>query len=88
MSYRDLTPETVIEYIMNHTDIFPVGAVLDVYEVGGGEDDGDGFVNHIYRVWDRAGQSVILKQAKPHMRALGEIAKLTTKRKSDRSRNY
>ncbi|MBC3887582.1 S-methyl-5-thioribose kinase [Acetobacterium paludosum] len=80
MSYRDLTPKTVIEYIKNYTDIFPAEAVLDVYEVGGGEDDGDGFVNHIYRVWDETGKSVILKQAKPHMRVLGEAAKLTTKR--------
>ena len=80
MSYSDLNPETVIEYIKAYTNIFPAEAILDVYEIGGEEDDGDGFVNHIYRIWDKTGKSVILKQAKPYMRIFGKAAKLTTKR--------
>jgi len=80
MSYKDLTPSRVIEYIKTSTGIFPVGARLEVYEIGGGEDDGDGFVNHIYRVWDETGKSVILKQAKPYLKLFGEVAPLTTKR--------
>lgn len=80
MSYKDLTPSTVIEYIKANTDIFPAAAKLEVYEVGGGEDDGDGFVNHIYRVWDESGRSVILKQAKPYLKLFGEGAPLTAKR--------
>ncbi|MDZ5724193.1 S-methyl-5-thioribose kinase [Acetobacterium carbinolicum] len=80
MSDKDLTPCTVIEYIKAYTGIFPAGARLEVYEVGGGEDDGDGFVNHIYRVWDETGKSVILKQAKPYLKAFGEGVPLTAKR--------
>jgi len=80
MSYKDLTPSRVIEYIKTSTGIFPAGARLEVYEIGGGEDDGDGFVNHIYRVWDETGKSVILKQAKPYLKLFGEVAPLTTKR--------
>ncbi|MDP2842434.1 MAG: S-methyl-5-thioribose kinase [Acetobacterium sp.] len=80
MSYKDLTPSRVIEYIKTSTGIFPNGASLEVYEIGGGEDDGDGFVNHIYRVWDETGKSVILKQAKPYLKLFGEVAPLTTKR--------
>ena len=80
MSYKDLTPSRVIEYIKTSTGIFPAGARLEVYEIGGGEDDGDGFVNHIYRVWDESGKSVILKQAKPYLKLFGEVAPLTTKR--------
>lgn len=80
MSYTDLTPKKVIEYIKTTTTIFPKDAILDVYEIGGGEDDGDGFVNHVYRVWDKAGKSVILKQAKPYLKVFGEAALLTTNR--------
>lgn len=80
MPYKDLNPETVTTYIKTATDIFPAEANLEVYEIGGGEDDGDGFVNHIYRIWDKNGQSVILKQAKPYLKIFGEAAPLTTKR--------
>jgi len=80
MSYKDLTPKKVLEYIKTATTIFPEDATLDVYEVGGGEDDGDGFVNHVYRIWDETGKSVILKQAKPYLKIFGEAAPLTTRR--------
>jgi len=80
MAYRDLTPTKVIEYIKAYTDIFPGDTTLEVYEIGGGEDDGDGFVNHVYRIWDETGKSVILKQAKPYLKVFGETALLTTMR--------
>ncbi|MGL4606271.1 MAG: S-methyl-5-thioribose kinase [Eubacteriaceae bacterium] len=76
MAYRDLTPETAIEYIQMNTDIFDKNSMLEVYEIGGGEDDGDGFVNHVYRIWDNTGKSVILKQAKPYLKVFGEAAAL------------
>lgn len=80
MTYRDLTPETVIEYVKLNTKIFPENTVLEVYEIGGGEDDGDGFVNHVYRVWDPSGKSVILKQAKPYFKIFGTGTRLTVDR--------
>jgi 5-methylthioribose kinase len=80
MAYKDLTPESVIEYIKKFTKIFKPDAKLTVYEIGEGEDDGDGFVNHVYRVWDESGHSVIVKQAKPYLKVFGEAAKLTTSR--------
>ncbi len=80
MAYKNLTPQTAIEYIKKHTTIFPAQAQLEVYEIGAGEDDGDGFVNHLYRLWDQTGKSVILKQAKPYLKIFGESAPLTTKR--------
>ncbi len=80
MAYKDLTPTTAIEYVKKHTTIFPAQAQLEVYEIGAGEDDGDGFVNHLYRLWDQEGRSVILKQAKPYLKIYGACAPLTTKR--------
>jgi len=80
ISYKDLTPPKVLEYVKANTTIFPDNATLDVYEIGGGEDDGDGFVNHVYRVWDETEKSVILKQAKPFLKVFGEAAPLTTMR--------
>jgi 5-methylthioribose kinase len=80
MSYKDLTTASAIEYVKAKTDIFSAAARLEVYEIGGGEDDGDGFVNHIYRIWDETGKSVILKQAKPYLKVFGEAAPLTTMR--------
>ena len=81
MPYKDLNPETVIAYIKTNTDIFPADAKLAVYEFGSDEEtDGDGFVNHLYRVSDETGKSVVLKQAKPYMRIFGEDAKLTPRR--------
>ncbi|AFA47392.1 S-methyl-5-thioribose kinase [Acetobacterium woodii] len=80
MSFKDLTPNTVIEYIQSYTNIFPAEAKLTVYEIGAGDDDGDGFVNHVYRISDADGKSVILKQAKPYLKAFGAGVPLTTRR--------
>lgn len=80
MAYKNLTPDTVIEYLRKQTRLFSEQDQLEVYEIGGGEDDGDGFVNHLYRIWNEKGQSVILKQAKPYLKIFGEGAPLTTQR--------
>lgn len=70
MAYENLTPETVKKYVLEKTNLFPPNAVLSVYEFGDGEDDGDGFVNFVYRVSDTTGKSVILKQAKEFLRVI------------------
>lgn len=74
MSYRDLTPRKLIRYIGERTTLFAPGAVLRVhaFERLPDSDEGDGYVNHIYRVSDEFGSSVIVKQAKPYLRAFGE----------------
>lgn len=72
MTYQDLDFETVKTYLAERTDLFPREADLRVYEYGRNEQDGDGYVNHIYRVWDEnTGKSVVVKQAKPYIKAFG-----------------
>ncbi len=72
LDFRNLDPETIKTYIRERTRLFPAAARLSVYEFGRNPDDGDGYVNHIYRISDETGRSVILKQAKPFLKALGE----------------
>jgi 5-methylthioribose kinase len=81
MSYRDLDAGKVVEYVRERGIFFARGASLDVREIGRNETDGDGYVNHLYRVWDQDGNSVILKQAKPYLKLLGEgVYPLTVER--------
>lgn len=61
--YRDLNKTNVADYT-KYLGFFPKDASLNVYEIGDGEEDGEGFVNFLYRVWDTSGKSVIVKQAK------------------------
>lgn len=71
--YQDLDHDSVIAYIKEKTALFPHNAILSVYEIGDGEEDGDGFINFLYRVWDQnTGKSVIVKQAKTYYQAFGE----------------
>lgn len=73
--YEDLDKKSVIDYLKTHTAIFDPEAGLSVYEIGDGADDGDGFINFLYRVWDdddRTRKSVIVKQAKKYYKAFGE----------------
>ncbi|MDR1650927.1 MAG: S-methyl-5-thioribose kinase [Synergistaceae bacterium] len=73
MSYRDLDSETLRTYIRERTDIFGGEARLDVYEYGRSDADGDGYVNHLYRVRDEStGRSCVVKQAKPYLKVFGE----------------
>ncbi|MDR1136790.1 MAG: phosphotransferase [Synergistaceae bacterium] len=72
MSYLDLDNDGVLKYIKERGVFFPDGASLSVREIGRNEIDGDGYVNHLYRVWDESGNSVIVKQAKPYLKLFGE----------------
>ncbi|WP_090242155.1 S-methyl-5-thioribose kinase [Eubacterium barkeri] len=72
MMFKDLNKESVIVYIKTQTTLFPEQAELKVYEIGEGEEDGDGFINFLYRVWETGGRSVIVKQAKTYYKAFGE----------------
>ncbi|MDR1510792.1 MAG: phosphotransferase [Synergistaceae bacterium] len=72
MSYLDLGTDNVLTYIRKHGVFFSEGAKLSVREIDRNEVDGDGYVNHIFRVWDEGGNSVIVKQAKPYLKIFGE----------------
>ncbi|MDO4287619.1 MAG: phosphotransferase [Eubacterium sp.] len=72
--YIELTKENIADYLKSHTDYFDKDAVLSVYEIGEGDEDGDGFINFLYRVWDEQGKSVIVKQAKTYFKAFDEGA--------------
>ncbi len=72
--YQEITKENIAAYLKENTDYFEPDAVLSVYEIGEGEEDGDGFINFLYRVWDETGKSVIVKQAKTYFKAFGEGA--------------
>jgi 5-methylthioribose kinase len=74
MSYQDLDTEKAKEYVLKHTDLFSGAGLVDLNsrELVRSEIDGDGYVNYVYRIWDDRGDSVILKQAKPFLKAFGE----------------
>lgn len=72
MSYIDLNEDNIKAYVKSKVDFFAPDAVLNVYTFGDGEDDGDGFINYVYRVWEEGGASVIVKQAKTRTRVFGE----------------
>ncbi|MDR2779865.1 MAG: phosphotransferase, partial [Synergistaceae bacterium] len=71
-SYIDLDTHSVKIYLKERGVFFSGGARLSSREIGRNETDGDGYVNHIYRVWDEDGNAVIVKQAKPYLKFLGE----------------
>ncbi len=56
----------VIAFARNHTELFEPDATLRVTEIG------DGNINFIYRVAESGGASVIVKQALPFVRIIGE----------------
>jgi 5-methylthioribose kinase len=72
MLYSDLDTDKAKKYVVECAGIFAKDAVLDARELGRNDVDGDGYVNHIYRVWDGNGNSVIIKQAKPYLKIFGE----------------
>ena len=66
MGYRSLDSHTVIEYVKS-LDLFPQDSTLDGSEVG------DGNLNLVFKVRDiQNGKSVIIKQALPYLRCVGE----------------
>lgn len=71
-AFLDLNVDSVKEYLLTKSDFFAPDARLSVYEIGESEEDGDGFINFLYRVWDENGKSVIVKQAKTYYKAFDE----------------
>lgn len=66
---------TEAEAIALAAGLFPAGADLECQEIG------DGNLNYVYRVSDRAsGKGVIIKQALPYAKVVGESWPLTLKR--------
>jgi len=78
MDFSALTKESAIQYITECTDLFSKDAKLSVYEIGDGEEDGDGFVNFVFRIWDETGKSVILKQARSYAKQFGKKSGCST----------
>jgi 5-methylthioribose kinase len=72
MPYRDLDADKVVKYIKERGIFFAPGAELTAREIGRNETDGDGYVNHVYRVRDESGNAVVVKQAKPYLKIFGE----------------
>ncbi|HEX7055807.1 MAG TPA: S-methyl-5-thioribose kinase [Bacilli bacterium] len=76
-NYRTLTVPSVVEYVRQIPGLFAQGAKLSAKEVG------DGNLNLVFIIKDDVtGKSVVLKQALPYARVVGESMPLTV----DRSR--
>lgn len=75
MSYHSLSLEEAIRYAANLPGIFPENADLQVREIG------DGNLNLVFHIKDsRSGASVIMKQALPYAKVVGESWPLTLDR--------
>ncbi|MBB5180388.1 5-methylthioribose kinase [Planomicrobium koreense] len=72
--YEELTVESAVALARTHYP-FPEGAALECDEIG------DGNLNYVFRVADpESGKSVILKQALPYAKVVGESWPLTLQR--------
>lgn len=80
MSYKDLTPSTVIEYIKANTDIFPAATKLEVYEVGGGETTAMVLSITSIGYGMKQGDRLFSNRPNPTWLLFGEGAPLTAKR--------
>jgi 5-methylthioribose kinase len=75
MTYRALTEQEAVEYVKSLPDLFAEGAELTSREIG------DGNLNLVFHIKDEAtGKSVIVKQALPYARVVGESWPLTVDR--------
>jgi 5-methylthioribose kinase len=77
MSYEFLTQETIPAYLASRaemTGVIDSTAIESVVEVG------DGNLNLVFIVQDRAGKSVVLKQALPYVRLVGPDWPMTPER--------
>lgn len=72
-SYESLTIETAIQYA-KEIQLFANDANVT------GEEIGDGNLNYVFRLIDEAGKSIIIKQALPYAKVVGESWPLTLKR--------
>lgn len=68
-SFDDLTPERAVQYVQECTSIFSSQDQLQVLEIN--QADGEGYVNHLYKVWNQNGRTVVIKQAKPYLSFVG-----------------
>lgn len=76
MSYQEIHKDNVCDYVRSRTDFFAPDDELFVYEFGENEEeDGDGYVNYVYRVWNQDGKSLIVKQAKEELKKIKEVKK-------------
>ncbi|RKN85388.1 S-methyl-5-thioribose kinase [Paenibacillus ginsengarvi] len=75
MAYYILTQKDAVEYARGIKDIFPDGAQLIVREIG------DGNLNHVFHISDsESGRSLIVKQALPYAKMIGESVPLSLDR--------
>lgn len=73
--YHPLTEEQAIRYALDLPGIFPAGADLVSREIG------DGNLNLVFHITDRSsGRSIIMKQALPYAKVVGESWPLTLDR--------
>lgn len=73
-SYESLTEDTAI-HLAKELNLFPEQASLSCIEIG------DGNLNYVFKISDRiTGSSVIIKQALPYAKVVGESWPLTIKR--------
>lgn len=72
--YVAFTEQDAIRYVQKNTTLFNIDDSLTCYEFG------DGNLNMVFRVSNQAGQSIILKQALPYARCVGESWPLTLDR--------
>ncbi len=72
-----LTTQNIVKYMTINTDIFDTDEVFvqDISDINT-EEEREGFVNYIYRVYDKE-KSVIVKQARPYLKIFGEEWSLT-----------
>ncbi|WP_088009013.1 S-methyl-5-thioribose kinase [Indiicoccus explosivorum] len=71
--YEPLTEETAIR-LAERLRFFPEGAALSGREIG------DGNLNYVFHITDGSGKGVIIKQALPYAKVVGESWPLTLKR--------
>lgn len=75
MAYRSLTEQEAVEYVKGIPGLFSEGAALSSREIG------DGNLNLVFDIREEAtGKRVIVKQALPYARVVGESWPLTTDR--------
>ncbi|WP_432472491.1 S-methyl-5-thioribose kinase [Amphritea sp. HPY] len=64
----------IINFVRDHSDLFSCHSELAVEEIS------DGNLNYVYRVSDASGNSLIVKQAPPYIRIIGDDWPLTQDR--------
>ncbi len=74
--YQPLNTNTIIDYVRSRPELFPASATLIAEEVG------DGNLNLVFKVWvsDDPDRTVVIKQALPYVRLVGDSWPLPTDR--------